>query len=498
MKKIVLLPLDERPCNYDYPFKLFQSDELQIVRPDRLGNKKIPADIEEIQAFLLKECEEAYGVILSVDMLLYGGLIPSRLHCEKAEVLKNRLHIIREIKRRNPFLKVYAFQCIMRCPSYNRSEEEPDYYESYGRKIFEAGVLKHKFQLAMAAEAEWQQARAQIPAQILEDFESRRETNRILNMETIAYYKAGYIDALIFPQDDSAPYGYTAIDQMQIRQKIQEECMTDEILLYSGADEVALTLTSRMLNDIQGSRPGVFVKYATEAAKNMIPLYEGVRLATTIGYHILSAGCIQVEQCDKADVILVVTAPDSKMEEAFDQPSISPLYNAERNMPEIIRFILQQVKEGKRVAIADNAYSNGGELDLVRMLDKHQLLQKVCGYAGWNTNGNTLGTVIAQAVYDYHFGDTDQKRKFLIERYMEDTGYCSFVRGKVTNEITEMGLGYFNLGGKEDMVADMIAKELRQFAFSYLPTIAENISISHVSIPWRRMFEIRLNVDIKK
>ena len=30
MKKIVLLPLDERPCNYDFVYKLFQSEELQL------------------------------------------------------------------------------------------------------------------------------------------------------------------------------------------------------------------------------------------------------------------------------------------------------------------------------------------------------------------------------------------------------------------------------------------------------------------------------------
>lgn len=497
MKKIVLLPLDERPCNYDFAYKLFQSDELKIVRPDKLGSKKIPADAKRIKEFLLNECKDAYGVILSVDMLLYGGLIPSRLHHETADILKDRLQVIRELKRNNPPLKVYAFQCIMRCPNYNGDDEEPDYYADYGEKLFEEGVLKHKCRLAMAGEKEWQQVRDEIPPEVLSDYENRREVNRILNMETLQYYKDGYIDALVLPQDDSAPYGYTAIDQLMIRSRIQEECLTDEILLYPGADEVALTLTSRMINDMRRTSPKVYVKYAAEAAKNMIPLYEGVRLATTIGYHILSAGCTQVEQSNRADFTLVITAPEDHMEEAFHQPSIRPAYNAERNMPEMISFIIRQTEEGKRIAIADNAYANGGELDLIRILDKHRLLLKVCSYAGWNTNGNTLGTALAQAVYDYHYGNTGQKRNFLIERYIEDAGYCAFVRGKVADQITGMGLGYFDAGGEAGTVADIVKQELEAFTKKYLPSIADNITITHVSMPWRRMFEVRVNAVIQ-
>jgi len=497
MKKIVLLPLDERPCNNDFPYKLFQSDEIKIVRPDKLGSKKKPADIEQIKAFLIKECEDAYGVILSVDMLLYGGLIPSRIHHESEEVLKKRLQTIRELKKINPQLKVYAFQCIMRCPNYNCDDEEPDYYAQYGEKINEEGILKHKYSLEMVEEKEWKQVRMEIPHEILSDYEKRRELNGILNMETIQYYKAGDIDALVIPQDDSAPYGNTAIDQKIIRRKLQDECLTDEILLYSGADEVALTLASRMINYIQGVSPKVFVRYATEAAKNMIPLYEGVRLDTTIGYHILSAGCDKVEQSDKADFILIITAPDRLMEEAYDQPSISPNYLAERNMPEIVGYIAKQIKMGKRIAIADNAYANGGELDLIRMMDKHQLLMQVCSYAGWNTNGNTLGTALAQAIYDYHYGDTKQRRNFLVERYVEDAGYCGLVRGKVTEQIAEMGLGYFDAGGEDGIVADMVKSELYAFTKQYLPSVADKIKINHVSMPWSRMFEVKLDAIIE-
>lgn len=495
MKKIVLLPLDERPCNYDFVHKLFQSDELTIVRPKQLGTKKIPADYETIREFLFEECEQAYGLILSVDMLLYGGLVPSRMHMADLDILKDRLQVIKQLKERNPQLKIYAFHCIMRCPSYDNADEEPDYYEHYGARLFAYAVAKHKVQLGLTLAEEAETLKKQIPETVLADFETRREVNRALNMETVRYYVDGNLDALVFPQDDSAPFGYTAIDQMMVRRAIQEAGMTDEILLYSGADEVALSLTARMLNEMKGCHPKVYVKYATEAAKHMIPKYEGVRLCTTIGFHILSAGCIPVEQEDAADVIMVVTAPDDRMEEAFDQPSISPHYNAERNMAEILRFIRENLSKGKRVAITDNAYSNGGELDLIRMMNKHRILMNVSAYAGWNTNGNTLGTVLAQAVYDYYYGDTKQKRDFLAERYLEDVGYCSHARGIVTKEISENEHNAFATEEGASKVADLAKQHLEEFADRYLSSIADHIRITHVSMPWKRMFEVRLDAE---
>ncbi len=493
MKKIVLLPLDERPCNYDFVYKLFQSDELKIVRPKELGNKKTPADIQKIREFLLEESKDAFGLIVSVDTVLYGGLIPSRLHKENEVTLKGRLEIFKELKKLNPQLKIYAFNCIMRCPSYSNADEEPDYYDFYGEQIFKQGVAKHKVILGMETEENWLKLRAEIPEEVISDFEDRRAINRALNMETIRYYKEGFIDALVIPQDDSAPLGYTAIDQQEIRSLIQRECLTDEIILYSGADEVALSLTARLVNDIKGVHPKVYVKYATEAAKMMIPKYEGVRLGTTIGFHILSAGCIQVEDEEKADIIMVVTAPDNKMEEAFEQPSISPNYNAERNMAEIMRYIAEKIAEGKRVAIADNAYSNGGELDLIRMMNKHRILMAVRAYAGWNTNGNTLGTVLAEAVYDYHFGVTPQKQNFLVERYLEDMAYCGYVRGNVKEEIQDTQLATFGTKEIEEQVAAMVKEQLEGFVKEYMPSIADKVKIQHVSMPWKRMFEVRLD-----
>ncbi|MDD3107154.1 MAG: DUF4127 family protein, partial [Bacilli bacterium] len=138
MKKIVYIPLDERPCNYDFPKEIFASDEVHIVVPDAniMGEKKQPAKHEALETFLLQETKTADGLVVSLDTLVYGGIVPSRLHFLDSNILKERLLFLKQIKENNPDLPIFAFLLIMRCPQHNSSDEEPDYYKHSGRNIF--------------------------------------------------------------------------------------------------------------------------------------------------------------------------------------------------------------------------------------------------------------------------------------------------------------------------------------------------------------------------
>ena len=139
MKKIVYLPLDERPCNYDFPYLLTEGlEKVCLVRPpmDIMCKKKCPAECNSLAEFLLRECSDADYLILALDTLLYGGIIPSRIHGYDREALLPRLDVIKEIKRENPNLYISAFSLVMRCPCYTDSSEEPDYYSICGREIF--------------------------------------------------------------------------------------------------------------------------------------------------------------------------------------------------------------------------------------------------------------------------------------------------------------------------------------------------------------------------
>lgn len=492
--KIVLLPLDERPCNFHFPHKLFSHDDIEIVLPKKLGDKKIPADLDEIDNFLTNECKDATGLIISLDTLLYGGLVPSRIHNENENKLKERLQILRDIRRENPGLIIYAFNIIMRCPNYSSSDEEPDYYENYGREIHEIGAAMHRSHLGIENIFPLDEIIEKVPERYLNDYISRRKVNKALNLASLELVKDKTVDTLVVPQDDSCKYGYAAIDQREIRKAIIKNCLEDKVLMYPGADEVELTLMSRMINVLKGKKPKVYIKYATDAAGSIIPLYEGNMLSGTLKYHILSAGCQLTESYEMADIIMAVTAPAGNMEEAINQPSKYPEYYAERNIAEMFDFIKDRLAEGKIVTIADNAYANGGDLQIIRLLNANNLLMKVDGYAGWNTSANTVGTAIAEAVDSYHFKLTWAHQNFLGLRYIEDAGYCSVVRQQVINELQKYEMNYFDIKEKDGVISKLVKKGLEEFIKNELSSISANLQISKLNMPWRRMFEVDITV----
>ncbi len=495
MKKIVLLPLDERPCNSDFVVRLFNHDSIEIVKPKELGHYKEPADYDEIRTFLLKECQDADALIISLDMLLYGGIVPSRLHHEKLETLLSRMDTIRKIRNSNPNIMIYAFQCVMRCPNDSSSEEEPDYYDHFGLKIHDLGVAVHKARMGENKSRVISLLREQIDYSALEDYISRRDLNLRLNLNTLDFLMDHTIDALVIPRDDSTEFGYPAMDEEIIRERISEIDISDRVLIYPGADEVALTLLSRIVNRLNVGKPKVYIKYASDSSGEIIPLYEGNALATTIRYHVLSAGCQMTESYEQADIILVVLAPSSGMIEAEYQPSTSPSYCVDRLLVELIEFIQDRITEGKIVTIADDAYANGGDLEFLHLMNKADLIMKVDGYAGWNTNSNTLGTALAEAVDSYYFGKSKQHNNFLVERYLEDGGYCALVRWQVSKGLSSVDVGCILDSRKEEQAVEEIYMGLKCFLNKTLSSIAGETKITKLLLPWHRMFEVNLEAE---
>ena len=53
--KTLFIPLDERPCNYNFPLMIAQSNQqIELVEPDKsfLGHKKKPAQVEYFKQFM--------------------------------------------------------------------------------------------------------------------------------------------------------------------------------------------------------------------------------------------------------------------------------------------------------------------------------------------------------------------------------------------------------------------------------------------------------------
>lgn len=506
MKKIIYIPLDERPCNYEFPSLLAAGTDYTVVRPDlkMMGLKKRPGDVEKLWAWLFEQARDADGAIIALDTLLYGGIIPSRLHRLTTEQCEERLEQVRRLKQINPSLQLFAFQLIMRCPRYSSSDEEPDYYEEWGEEIFRRGYIRHRLALGVATEDEQSELRrieAVLPEEVWREYTERRAVNLAANKRSIELVKDRAIDFMVIPQDDSAPYGLTAIDQQEVRERVKACRQQLSVYMYPGADEAGCTLLARMINRFEGRKPRVHVHFSSVQGPFVTPLYEDRLLYESVKYQIMAAGGLMTSSLTEADMALCLNTPGESMMEAGNQGQPHPGYQVYRNIVELVEMADDIVRRlDKPCVIADIAYANGADLELLQLLRDKKLLFELAGYAGWNTSSNTLGTCIAQGMIYAVYGDTSQHRDFLSLRYVEDGGYCAFVRRDVTDRVLpEMGLGYFAVDGRRGRVAERVRAELNRFIETRLHDDEDEyeIVIDDCYMPWSRMFEVGLKTHVR-
>lgn len=501
MKTIVMLPLDERPCNFDYPQMMPQADYKLILPPkDMMGDKKCPADTTRLRAWLVDNIVGADACILSLDTLIYGGIVPSRLHAESAETLKARAETVRELRRLNATVKIYAFQLIMRCPDYNSADEEPDYYEEFGRDLHLYGRYTHLEKLGRLGgedRADFSRIKETVPESVLNDYIDRRQTNLKVLMHSLKLVQEGIVDFFIVPQDDAAVYGFTSMDQMTVREFFKQNRLHMKTAMYPSADDTGLILLGRAVAALNGVQPKIYVHYASTKAERVIPWFEDRPLGETVKYHILSVGGCQVYSLDEADILLAVNM-GSAMRNA-DDADYATAYDIERNLAEFVQYLRYALEKGKIVAVGDVATCNGSDGELLSLLSQENLLLRIHAYAGWNTSSNTLGTAVCQAVHWLVGKDEKGRVRFLLHRYYEDMGYMSYTRKYVTEKILPaLGLDYFHADGKNGRAADAVCECLQAFMRENFPELVALVESVCVALPWSRMFEADIRLKLKE
>ncbi len=498
-KNILMLPLDERPCNYLFPLRLLEDNpEYRLIMPERnrLGMMKKPADPDYIKSFLLDHANEADIAVISVDMLLYGGLLYGRLHHFTAEELSNRLSVLRTLKERNPALRIYAFQLIMRCPQYSSSEEEPDYYEDCGREIFLLGEAYHKRKLGLPVDEKLIAEYEKKTAGSLGDYLTRRKLNTDMNMRTVDLL-GDVIDYLVIPQDDSSLYGFIKEDQQRIYGHVQKSGKEHLVQSYPGADEVGMTLVCRAVLKDRGVCPSIKPIYNTECVPQMVPKFEDRELGQSLASQIEAAGCRIAKENEEADFILAVNGVEETQLEAPMQESGECAYVKDRRLFDFVGRIGREIRAGKKVAVADVAYGNGGDLKLASLLERAGISLDVLSYGGWNTSGNTLGTVISAAALSAVFGRTEGMERFLALRYYEDVGFCAHSRLYAAERLGDYGCGYRDLGNKGGEISELVRNETQHYLGGLMPSLVSRYEINGCKMPWNRMFETEFEVNAR-
>ena len=380
--KICFVPIDNRPVCYSLAKDIAAVDEdIELLTPPRefLGDLTKSARVNEILDWLenIPACD---AMVLSLDTIAYGGLIPSRRSPDSLEEIKARLNRLKPLLKNK---KVYAFSSIMRISNNNYNEEEKEYWKDWGKKIFEysySGVNDG------------------IPQAILDDYLATRKRNFEINK---TYLDWG-LDTLIFSKDDCALKGFN-VDEARELERLGGKTKT-------GADEIPLTLLARAIE----KEIKVFVEFTEPEYKDCISNYEDVSIEKSVQGHLELGGFTPVQTREDADIVLVVNNFVEKQGEHVMGWDTKP-------------FRKTFTPPDKPYAVADVRYANGADNDFVE-----QILPDfpAYGYAGWNTSANTLGSLLAGVKVKWNAKKYSDKafRKLQMIRLLDDWAYQANVR----------------------------------------------------------------------
>lgn len=417
---ILIIPADDRPVSYDLPTQIAginKNIKLYVPPQELLGDLTRPAETVKILDWLEKTISENRidYIIIALDTVAYGGLIPSRRSPESSEEINARLNSFRQILEKSS-AKKFAFSSIMRISDNNINEEEKEYWADYGKLIFKYSNLKHKGENYKSIEAN-------IPPHILEDYLQTRQRNFEINKKYLEWKKLGIIDFLLYTKDDTAQYGLNIAEA---------DILVQNAPMHTGFDEVAAMLLARAAVENNIEKIRIYPVFSTSDGGNIIPRYEDKPLCTSVSSHINAIGAVLAVSEQEADIILLMHTPVKAQNDLALEEFV------EVDDEQSVDFCIEYIKNsGKPVVLADVKNANGAdELLVKKYLDIHTKTENLYGYAGWNTAANTIGSALAMGVMRYiaekHDGfSAEEFNKVMFTRFFDDYAYQTIIRKMV-------------------------------------------------------------------
>ena len=499
--KVLFIPLDSRPCCSSFVQRLADFRGIQLCMPpmEMLGNLECRGNSEQLWDWL-KGYDDDIPAILSVDMLLWGGLVGSRRPADvDEEARRNLMSNMRDLCTRRC---VYAFNTIMRVAPTQKTVSDTNEAEllvkaskllcSYFDSIDEMkeGFASNHAQQYLSSQG------INISCLVWRDYLKQRQQKHIANMELLKAWSKSLKEAyLLFGYDDCQTKGFNYLETNSFSDAV---AASDNIGITTGADELAQLLLARYATSGQT----IGVVWDDPSTKEIITRYEDCTLEELLGRQ---AKVTQTSLCSDPEAgncqkLLFVWGPKGEVqEESFVQRGGHRRYSLD-GYNDFLDKMAEAMERGCRVVLADVAYANGGDSALLMHLLERRLLWRLSGYAAWNTAGNTLGTALSTLLM---LGDMDDRisvqanKRFLLERLLDDGVYESVIRPQFVKAV---GGSFRILSERETEVMQRRIKDKLWYMLNMcLERVPFSFKVKDISIrlPWRRLFEADIRVDIE-
>jgi len=498
--KIVYIPLDNRPCNYDFILKAAKIKGIDIITPteEKLGKFTTHGDVEYIRKWLMNLRNVDY-LILSIDMLAYGGLIASRemeLNVDPYGFAES----IREFKKNNSNCKVYAFNIIMRTSISVKDEKTYEYW----KLINEYSSLTYNEHENFSRIKELEKI---IPKPILDGYLKARRRNHEVNNISVDLVNDGVIDFLVLGQEDCDKIGIHLLEQERLLTRIRELGLEEKIMMMPGADEFGQILFVRVLNDISRMKIGRLV-YDNDCLKYVVAQYENIPIYETLDLHIKAAG-FDINEVNDQIILYIITPKIFDDIIWIDDDHYKYLEGVKAEDVYINDEELDAYIKNHKIIIFDLCHANGGWKELIYFLSGNDILHEIYGYTAWNTASNSIGTgLLFYALLYEENKDSKLFLEFLIERFYDDFLYQSIVRPKINKILQKEGENihlFKEFRYNYNMILCELMKKhdeiIKKSILNKPIKILENLQIKdyHIecSFPWNRTFEIKVDVKVQ-
>lgn len=503
--RILLVPLDNRPASGQFAQMIASIDGAAVQMPpyQTLGRFTTPGDPDAILAWLQQQdVSDVSAVIVSADMIAYGGLIASRTPAVSEALAVSRLKRLESIARAfQPKVRVFVFTSVMRlAPTAVKGNR------SWRGQMARYVALRELLQESKAKPTPTLlNLRKAIPPAAITSYDATRARNHSVQQELLRMTQRTF-DYLIVGQDDAQLHGPHIPETKALKALSEKLGISGKLWFCEGVDQNSNILVSRALVKAASWVPRIRVVYSDPYGRNKVGAYESQTVQDTVRDQVYASGARIAALNEPYDYTLYVNTPDRRI--LFFQDFLDDLRN--------------EMDQGLPVCLADINLAPDGTCDkaLFDAMRSENRLMKLLAFAGWNTAGNTLGTAIPTAnvallaqrlKYDPVKREIAQKA-FLLHRIVDDVMYHRQTRPRAYALIEAMpdaakeetygeaysALTTFVRKDMQDVLARTFQQQLKGQKFTTPAGTYEYTDLQNVRVflPWPRAYEVRVEFGL--
>ncbi len=497
----VVVPLDDRPVTAQLPRLLGAVAGVRVAEPPRplLGRYLTPGDPPALLRWLRDDApRDARAFVVSQDMLVYGGLVASRIPGVSRAEAYTRLQDLAAIRATRPSASFAVFGTVMRlAPTGVPRAGLAATFPFAGGDVW--GPIQQYANLPDPPQTDEQRAfAAQLRAQLgpaLDAYLATRARDRDVDLFALRLTAEGAFDRIVLGQDDAGRVGLHLRDLAALRAFASTWVPPHRASIEPGADELGMVLLAAALAREARTMPRVAVVYSRADGAAVNDPLEFAPIATTIADIVRSCGAVETADAARADIDLFVRVPHtSDAEEARFVAAIDAAARA---------------PAGPSAAIADLSFLEPADDTDLRRLTQDLIARddagRVAAFASWNTVANTVGTALPEAIAALAgkaLGTYDARAHatFTLMRYVDDVAFHTDVRPKLNADLTAEGVSDHTLLPPD--VARQAASENRALLWPEGLDLLARIEPQFrdagftITLPWDRTFETELDVRL--